>query len=54
MPHPQIVAAAANRAPLGTAFPAPGLLGAELAERIVERVKLVDQSGSRTREAKRC
>jgi glutamate-1-semialdehyde 2,1-aminomutase len=40
--HPQIVAAVTTQAPLGTAFPAPGVLQAELAERIVERVKSVD------------
>jgi glutamate-1-semialdehyde 2,1-aminomutase len=51
--HPRIVAAVTEHAPLGTAFPAPRVLQAELAERIAERVKSVDQlrftnSGSET------
>jgi glutamate-1-semialdehyde 2,1-aminomutase len=41
--HPQIVAAVTEQAPLGTAFPAPNVLQADLAERIVARVKSVDQ-----------
>ena len=41
--HPEIVEAVIEQAPLGTAFPAPSALQANLAERIVERVKSVDQ-----------
>ncbi len=41
--HPQIVAALRDQLPLGTAFPAPGVLQAELAERIVGRVRSVEQ-----------
>jgi glutamate-1-semialdehyde 2,1-aminomutase len=41
--HPQIVAALTEQVPLGTAFPAPGVLQAGLAERIVGRVESVDQ-----------
>jgi glutamate-1-semialdehyde 2,1-aminomutase len=41
--HRQIVAALTEQLPLGTAFPAPGVLQAELAERIVERVGSVEQ-----------
>jgi glutamate-1-semialdehyde 2,1-aminomutase len=41
--HPQIVAALNEAIPLGTAFPAPSLRQAELAERIVARVDSVDQ-----------
>jgi glutamate-1-semialdehyde 2,1-aminomutase len=41
--HPQIIAALAEQLPLGTAFPAPGVLQADLAERIVARVESVDQ-----------
>jgi glutamate-1-semialdehyde 2,1-aminomutase len=41
--HPQIAAALIEQVPLGTAFPAPSAGQAELAERIVERVKSVQQ-----------
>lgn len=41
--HPRIIAAVTEQAPLGTAFPAPGVLQAELAERIVARVNSVEQ-----------
>lgn len=41
--HPEIVSALAEQLPLGTAFPAPGVLQADLAERIVARVGSVDQ-----------
>lgn len=41
--HPRVVAAVTAQAPLGTAFPAPGVLQAGLAERIVDRVQSVEQ-----------
>ncbi len=40
--HPQIVEAITEQAPLGTVFPAPHVLQAELAERIVQRVASVE------------
>ena len=51
--HPEIIAAVTEQAPLGTAFPAPGVLQANLAERIVGRVKSVDQVRFTNWEAKR-
>jgi len=40
--HPRIIAAIAEQLPLGTVFPAPSLMQAELAERIAERVASVE------------
>ncbi len=40
--HPKIVAAITEQAPLGTVFPAPSRLQAELAERIKQRVQSVE------------
>ncbi len=40
--HPEIVAALTAQAPLGTAFPAPSELQAEVAERILERIQSAD------------
>ena len=51
--HPQIIGAVTEQAPLGTAFPAPGGLQADLAERIVERVKSVNQVRFTNPEARR-
>jgi glutamate-1-semialdehyde 2,1-aminomutase len=41
--HPQIAAAICEQVPLGTVFPAPSVLQAELAEMLVERVGSVQQ-----------
>jgi glutamate-1-semialdehyde 2,1-aminomutase len=40
--HPEIVAALTAQAPLGTAFPAPSELQADVAERILERIESAD------------
>jgi glutamate-1-semialdehyde 2,1-aminomutase len=40
--HPEIVAALTAQAPLGTAFPAPNELQAQVAERILERIESAD------------
>jgi glutamate-1-semialdehyde 2,1-aminomutase len=41
--HPEIVRAVQEQAPLGTVFPAPGELQAEVAERICDRVDSVER-----------